>query len=215
MNFLSLQPLGRHRAVPRLPIVPYPDRWRFKHCWSRSEASGDAPRFAAHPEASPLTQRCGLAAIVPVARTEDHDRAGKRSALLGLTELQAAAEETDFTVNGMGVPPRGVRSGGNQAHDGCAGPRRFERLTHPMANLAAIGRVHEHGLPRPALGQSVLRAGEMAGAARVGGGRAGIKREAKLPVQQLEEPVRCRPFIRARREVDGERADVAPPVSRR
>jgi len=177
-------------------------------CELRGEAAHDTPQLAGRVALVAASGLAGVGWVSPVAGAEDHDRAGEGRTLRRLPELQPASEEADFAADRIRVPPGRIRPGGHQADDRRPGLGGFKGLAHPLPNLAAIGGIHENHVPRPVLRQAVLTAREVTGAAGVGVGAARVEAESEFLVQQTEQPVRRRPLIRARREMDRQRPTV-------
>ena len=143
--------------------------------------------------------------VAQPVRTKDDDCARERRSMRGIAELQAASQEANLPQDCVSMPPISVRSSRHQANHGGSSPRRLDRFPHPMPDLPAVGRIHEDGGRPPILQEAVLISSEVPGALRVVVGRARVKVEGKLAVQDVEEPLGCRPLVRARGEVHGER----------
>lgn len=135
---------------------------------------------------------------------EHHQGRRKRRRIPMPAEFQPAANETNRAAHRVVVPPRRVRSGRHQADDERAARRFFPRLAHPFADRASVRRIHPHPSRRPALGQPVGRAREIARAFVVFGRRAGIEFEwSELAVDGIEKGLRRRPLVARRGKVNG------------
>ena len=102
-----------------------------------------------------------------------------------------------------GVPPRRVGSGRHQADNGGAFVQcGTVGLGHPTSNLFSVRRIHEHDLVSPRLFESIILPGEVTNAFGIGVSAARVEREPEFLVQGIKQPLRSRPQIRRRREMN-------------
>src|SRR5579863_1357561 len=125
---------------------------------------------------------------------EGHDGRREGGAVHRRSELEPPAQEVDVSLLRVFMPPTRIDARGKQAYDERAIQRLRPGLAHPLADFAAIGRIHEY-LARPGLGESVIRLCEEPGALGVLRRRTRVEREAaENAVQLIKQVGRRFPF---------------------